>query len=145
MSREVEEANTTHVKWFLPIPLSHKTELVVGEFLFDPYEDSSKSFARHIRVSQMNMLNLFSVTIRKLENRKNLGPITSEYNQEGTLYKVMCEIQNDMAARAVAFIEEIISAEREKRSSKQPDAIRPINGIKAGNKEALARRKSKAP
>ena len=49
MKREVEEANTTHVKWFLPIPITHYTELIVGEFIFDPYEDSSKAFARHIR------------------------------------------------------------------------------------------------
>jgi hypothetical protein len=145
MKREIEEANTTHIKWFLPIPVTHYTELIVGEFLFDPYEDSSKAFARHIRVSQMQMLNLFHVTIRKLENRKYLGPIISDYNQEGNLYKVMCEIQNDMTAQAVIFIEELANAEREERGGERSDAVRPISGIKAGAKAKVSGRKSKAP
>lgn len=145
MKREVEEANTTHVKWFLPIPITHYTELIVGEFLFDPYEDSSKAFARHIRVAQMQMLNLFHVTIRKLENRKYLGTVISDYKQEGSLYKVMCEIQNDMTAQAVIFIEELANAEREERGGERSDSVRPISGIKDGAKAKVSGRKSKAP
>lgn len=116
MSREVEEANTTHVKWVLPIPAKENCVEVFGKFSFSL--DSGGDFSRHIWIKELSMSNLFSIRISDLEKKCELGKVVSEYTQQGTLYSVMTEVQSDMNSQAVRFVERAQNAERAKRRIK---------------------------
>jgi len=103
MSRATEEANTTHVKWTLPIPKNPNKDEILGEFVYRP-EGSVDFLARHIWIKQTPTHCLFKVEIRDLDLPNfSLGQVVSSENMQGDIFSVMCQIQNMMNAEAIHF------------------------------------------
>lgn len=105
MSRATEEANTTHVKWTLPIPKNPNKDEIFGEFVYRP-EGTVDFLARHIWIKQTAKGNLFNVAIRELELPGfSLGKVVSGHNHQGSIFSVMRDIQDLMTKQAVEFAE----------------------------------------
>lgn len=103
MIKEVEVANTTQVEWRLPVFKGARQE-IFGTFVFQS-SDWKVVHRRHIHIQQTSKPNLFKVIIRDLESGHGLGKIVSSHNQQGSVFSVMCDMQDLMVKESTSLVE----------------------------------------